>query len=618
MIKKRAVVASAALLLVLASLLACGGGSRDQASPSASAGPTASPATPAPTGSPPASEEPPARDLLDLARRFRGYDGPETARTTPFDHVIGDQADFTLIDLDKTQPYTVTATVRRVTDHAYFFVQDGSAYAESALDEITADFESEIWPLITSAFGEPATPGVDADPRITILHADLRGAGGYVSASDSYPAEAVPRSAGREMMYLDRSALSSPGAAYNALVAHELQHLVHEARDPNEEAWVNEGMSQVAWQMAGGGTDGVWEFLGNPDTQLNFWPYAEGVSIHYSASELFLSYLLDHYGGRENAKELAAEPKDGIAGVDAYLETYGKSLSDAFADFVAANALDLPDGPYSHPEFDGTTTAIKDIVASEAADSISIGSATISQYGTDYYRAESRGSFSFDGSDTVTIGIPKTAGPFWWSNRGDGIDSRLTREVDLRGVESATLTFDIWHDIEPGWDYGYVAVSTDSGQTWTALAGEQTTDDNPIGAALGPGYTGDSRGWVKERIDLTPYTGEKLLLRFEYVTDDATHLTGFAVDNIAVPEIGLSDTADSTDSWLSEGFRRIEGPLTQEFIVQVISADGRVVRADLDARSKGDLLLGVGDVVAISAVTPGTTEQASYTWSFNP
>jgi hypothetical protein len=612
LIQKRAAVASVALFLSLALYIAsCGdesgpqnGHSTISPTPTGASTPTESPAAPV--------DDPPIRDLLDLARRFRGYpyDGPAVARTTPFDYKPGDQADFTLIDLDNTRPYTITATVQRVTDHAYFFVQNGSPYTESGLDRITSDFETSVWPQITGAFGEPETPGVDGDPRITILHADLRGAGGYVSASDSYPSAAVPRSAEREILYIEDDVLSSPGSAYNALVAHELQHLVHEARDINEEAWVNEGMSQVAWEIVGGRSDGVWEFLGKPDTQLNFWPYQQDVSIHYSASELFLSYLLDQYGGRQNARVLASESGDGIDGVEAYLKGFNRTFDDVFADFVAANVLDLPTGPYSHPGFDGTTTAQKDIASSDSGDD------TVSQYGTDYYRVESGGFFSFDGADTVTIGIPEIDGPFWWSNRSDGIDSRLTREVDLTTASSATLTFDLWHDIEPGWDYGYVAVSTDDGRTWEALAGDQTTTDDPIGAAYGPGYTGNSDGWVKERIDLTAYAGEKVLVRFEYVTDDATHLTGMAVDNIAVPEIGLAEAADSANEWIAEGFRRIDGPMKQGFIVQVIGTDNdRVVRANLDAGNVGGLLLGPGSIVAISAVTPGTTEPASYTWS---
>ena len=608
MINRRAAGTTAALLLILGLAVGCGD---NDSPPTDTPSPTESTASPSSPNAE-APSEPPERDLLDLARRFRGYpyDGPTVARTEPYNHAIGDQVEFTLTDLVETSEYTVAATVRAITDHAYFFVQEDAEYNQSSLDQVAEDFEASVWPDITTAFGEPPTPGVDADPRITILHADLRGAGGYVSGSNQYPATAVPRSAEREILYIDSSALGSPGSGYNSLVAHELQHLINLGQDPNEESWVNEGLSEVAWQIAGGGTDGVREFLGDPDTQLNFWPYLDDVGIHYSASELFFSYLLDQYGGRENAKVLTAERANGIAGVAAYLQAFGKTFNDVFADFVVASAIDLPTGPYNHPGFDRTTSAVTGIATGAE------GNDTVHQYGTDYYRIESGFVFSFDGADTVTIGIPEIDGPFWWSDRSDGIDSRLTRKIDLTGVSSATLTFDIWYDIEPGWDYGYVAASTDDGRTWTALAGDNTTLDDPVGAAYGPGYTGQTDGWVRETVDLSTYAGDEVLLRFEYITDDATHLTGLAVDNIAIAEIGLQDSADADSGWDRDGLQRVDGPIKQEFIVQAIGTDGRVVRSTLDSGNVGGMLLGDGaTVIAISAVTPSTTERAPYSWS---
>ena len=305
--------------------------------------------------------------------------------------------------------------------------------------------------------------------------------------------------------------------------------------------------------MGGGSTDAVWGFLGAPDTQLNNWPLGD-TSVHYAESELFFDYLLDHYGGRENAKALVDKQPNGIAGVQEYLDGFGKQFDDVFADFVCANLLDLSDGPCSHSHFDGRTTAIDEPTAQT-------GQGDVSQYGTDYIRVSGQQgeTFRFDGSDQVSIGIPNKDGPFWWSGRSDSIDSRLTRDVDLSGVTAATLTFDTWYDIEDGWDYGYVAASTDGGTTWKALTGQHTTTKNPVGAAYGPGYTGKSSGWVAESVDLGAYAGKKILLRFELINDDATNLTGFAVDNISIPATGFTDRADDAGGWTAEGFSSSRG-----------------------------------------------------------
>ncbi|MEO8456531.1 MAG: hypothetical protein ABI559_01845 [Chloroflexota bacterium] len=612
-VARRAASPGVALLLLLLTV-GCGGSSSGTSTPTetpsagaASASPNATPsATPTPA---PVANDLPTRDLLDLAKRFNSYTGGDLARTTPFAYQIGDQETFTLVDLDTAKPYQITATVTAITDHAYFFVENGSAFVNNWPAQVSSDFEDIVWPTVTGAFGEPWTPGVDSDPRITVLNAALQGAAGYVSSIDEYPPAVSPDGNGREMVYIDSGAIGDP--SYNGLISHELQHLVHYNGDHNEESWVNEGLSQVALEMGGGSSDSVYGFLGQPNTQLNFWPSTSDAAIHYGESELFFDYLLDHYGGRQNAKALVDEQPNGIAGVQAYLDQYGKQFDDVFADFVAANLLDLPgDGPYSHDTFDGTTTAVDEASAT--------GDGSVAQYGTNYLTVSgSQGqTFRFQGESSVSIGIPNKDGAFWWSGRSDSIDSRLTREVDLSSVTSAALNFDAWYSIEDGWDYGYVDVSADGGATWKPLTGQHTTTKNPAGAAYGPGYTGESGGWVAETVDLSAYAGKKIQLRFELLNDDATNLTGFAVDNISIPAVGFADTADSTSGWTVEGFSQVTGPLAQTYIVQVIHEDGTVDHVDVGASGATSIPLGGSTVtIAISGATGETNELAKYSWS---
>jgi hypothetical protein len=194
----------------------------------------------------------------------------------------------------------------------------------------------------------------------------------------------------------------------------------------------------------------------------------------------------------------------------------------------------------------------------------------------------------------------------------------LTREFDLSDVDTATLRFRTWYEIEDGWDYGYVAVSTDDGETWTALAGNETTTYDPVQGAYGPGYTGESGGWVPEEVDLSAYAGEEILLRFEYVTDDATNQTGLAIDDIEIKEIGYSDDASDDGDWEVEGFVRVTGPIEQRFIVQKIEGprDAPVVtEIELDSENRGEIPLGESTVIVVSGATPNTAEKAHYEWS---
>ncbi len=59
-------------------------------------------------------------------------------------------------------------------------------------------------------------------------------------------------------------------------------------------------------------------------------------------------------------------------------------------------------------------------------------------------------------------------------------------------MDSATLDFWTWYDIEDDWDYGYVMASTDGGVTWTPLDTADTTEENPNGNSFGPALTGCS------------------------------------------------------------------------------------------------------------------------------
>ncbi len=98
----------AALLLVLGLLAAACNGAVSSPTPTPTSAlrptPAADPtptAAPTPAAPPAAAEQPPERDLIDLARRFRGLppDAPRTARQSPFGYGVGDREEFTILEL---------------------------------------------------------------------------------------------------------------------------------------------------------------------------------------------------------------------------------------------------------------------------------------------------------------------------------------------------------------------------------------------------------------------------------------------------------------------------------------------------------------------------------------
>jgi hypothetical protein len=208
----------------------------------------------------------------------------------------------------------------------------------------------------------------------------------------------------------------------------------------------------------------------------------------------------------------------------------------------------------------------------------------------------------------------------------------LTRAFDLSEVEKATLSYWAWYDIEEDWDYAYLEVSADGGETWKTLPAPSATDTNPNGNNYGWGYTGQSGGgsspqWIKEEVDLSDYAGQKILVRFEYITDDAVNRPGFCLDDMVIPEIGYQyDAEKGNDGWAAEGFIRMDNILPQDWVVQVIEfgPETAVKRVALDERQRGEYVIeGFGRgvnraVLVISALAPATSEAGIYRYDIEP
>jgi len=272
--------------------------------------------------------------------------------------------------------------------------------------------------------------------------------------------------------------------------------------------------------------------------------------------------------------------------------------------------------------------------------------ATVNQYAADYFELSGRGDVLIDFCGATETRLAATAahsGRFaWWAHRADDSDTRLTRAFDLSDVSQATLEFWLWYDLEEGYDYGYVELSTDGGATWHILEGEHSSDYNPVGNAFGVGYTGKSKaqnsklkaqsvqepGWVKEQVDLTPYAGQEMLLRFEYVTDDTVNYPGWFVDDIAIAALGFFDDGEAGEGgWQAEGWVLTDNHLPQRWLVQVIEQgliSASVQRMTIDDTGCGQLpIKGLGQtgkkaILVVSALAPVTTEEAPYTFEIRP
>ena len=75
---------------------------------------------------------------------------------------------------------------------------------------------------------------------------------------------------------------------------------------------------------------------------------------------------------------------------------------------------------------------------------------------------------------------------------------------------------------------------------------------------------------MRESADLSPYSGQEVLVRFEYITDDAIHGRGLCLDSFAIPVLGWQDDTESPGDWDAQGFVRVNHRIPQDYLVQVI------------------------------------------------
>jgi len=582
----------------------------------------------------------PVRDLHELAIRLRHL-SPDTPRTvnpqgSP-DYAVGTRRLFHVSNVDTDEQFDIYAILEYKTEHVYMWVEEGVRFNGKNLAAAADLFEEHTYPTDRAFFGSEWTPGVDNDPHLSILHArDLgNSVAGYYSSADQFVSAVRDDSNEMEMFYINIDNVNINDNFYNGVLAHEFQHMIHWYNDRNEETWLNEGFSELAMYLNDfdiGGSD--WIFAAAPDTQLNSWPEGPGAAgANYGAGYLFTSYFLDRFGP-EATQALVAHRENSFASVSDVLEDLNTDLTyeDLLADWIVANLLDDPyfaDGRYGYEEIDPPSFDIE--ITYDQGDYPVSRNSTVHQHGTDYVELSGERSLALRFTGSTQIGLVNTTAQsgryFWWSNRGDDSDTMLTRAFDLSDVSEATLEFWTWYDLEEDWDYAYVEASTDGGQTWDVLTTPSGTGTNPNGNSFGWAYTGKSGGggtpeWIQERVSLSAYAGQEVMIRFEYITDDAVNRPGFVVDDVAIPEIDyFGDFEADEDRWEPAGFIRHANVLPQRWLIQLVllGPETTVQRLELSEDQSGAWVIPLDRdtdraIVTISGLAPVTTEMGSYSY----
>lgn len=375
---------------------------------------------------------------------------------------------------------------------------------------------------------------------------------------------------------------------YEGVVAHELEHLLHNYSDPGELSWVDEGLADFAVFLNGydvGGSHLTYQQVFYADTSLTRWG---GGLQNYGAAYTYFQYLWEQAGGNGDGtyapdlqydaaggdlliKTIFAEQADGMEGVQNAIDAFNaatgadlRSAEELFQDWAVAVYLDDEDSEqfdikavdFGDPQFTSWTIDIADELfwdnrgTSQGAQPDAKWDRrknpqdrTAVPFGMQVERFRNPGpnvTVDFAG-DPITQVAPHTGTTHWYAGYESQSDNIL--DVDVSGTVTS-LDFWSWHFIEEGWDYGFVEALVDG--EWVTVpvvddAGtEVTSDDDPHGNnPTGNGITGTSGGayFVDEPVyvHLTAQVPAGATdVRFRYSTDAAYLDTGWFVDDVMV------------------------------------------------------------------------------------
>ena len=273
-------------------------------------------------------------------------------------HVVNDQLTV------PTSGGSVDTYVAKTTTTVAFLVQSGRTLSSTVLNNLASSWDQTIYPTMTTYYGKDyqdgrglAPPDVDNNCQVQIVIYDIDGAyniGGYFAPS---------MSSSREAVFVDYADVTLSWG--KSILAHELEHLLHNAQDPYENLWIDEGNADVAIFLCFGADSTL-------VSHLNQWTQASELSVRwwnqrfadYGAGFIFTMYLADHLGGGPAVRQLVQDSATGGLGVENLARSpvsgqsgmLGRTMGEIFANFSIAAVLDSSQGIYGFSNLDLTST----------------------------------------------------------------------------------------------------------------------------------------------------------------------------------------------------------------------------------------------------------------------
>ncbi|GIE83479.1 hypothetical protein Aph02nite_94290 [Actinoplanes philippinensis] len=424
---------------------------------------------------------------------------------------------------------------------------------------------------------------------------------------------------------------------YESTFAHEWQHLLTYYTDPDEEVWISEGMADYAQKLTGYSRTDVgvrhrgfdnhllcFQGFGNvktlynpnprecggPANSPNLWSEGEPDEIlaDYGITYQLMLYLHDRFGAKLLTKLHLDKENHGLDAVAAALPK-GASLHDVLHDFQVMTLIDkVAGGPHGVvrgvPRQRVTSASLRSTVNLDNPSAY--GRPGAPPNGADYLRLPAGWqTVGFEGAPSlpaVPLAWTLDSGMIFSGNTPD-TDSTAVRQVDVPAADPV-LRFTSTYGLEDKFDYGYVTVSADGGETYQMVKGDRTIQ-GPLGEAI----TGEAAD-VALSYDLKPYAGKSVLLGFRYVSDSAVSIGGWHIKDVKVG--GAAVGGNSLDGWKSP--TEIHPIPVHHWQVTLVGlADGRARVVPLTRYARLRHYPKVVAIVAYDEPTGTVTQYAPYT-----
>ncbi len=189
--------------------------------------------------------------------------------------------------------------------------------------------------------------------------------------------------------------------------------------------------------------------------------------------------------------------------------------------------------------------------------------------------------------------------------------------IDLANVEMAFLKFQATWDIEEGYDYAQVLISSADNTDWKSLEGKYTSVGTNYQDPGQPVYDG-THDWVMDEFDISEYAGEKVKFRFWLRSDNYVNGDGFYFDEFTVSAISDDITSietgiyPQTGVYVSDAF---PNPTDTYFKVQYELEQNNNARFELfDAVGKLLIVQPLSDIKGVLKITTHDFQKGVYTF----